>query len=796
MTERDLELKCLQKAAFKVKCRYVCGWKTATVIFLALLLALGPVSFAVQAADNVAATRFGGALWKLKKPDENAVFVTEQKPPLEMEEQAYKQLQHEAVVLLKNENGALPLQQTVDCLAANAPGTERAEKLRSALIQEGFAVGKGTVIALIDWAEQALLQELSQKKAAGEIEKIVLLWDTDKPVQPDVWKDCDADAVLWTGGGDIEGITAILVGAAPSGALPNTGAYGEYPAPTGSVYTGYKYYETRYEDYVMGAEKAGNFVYREQVAYPFGFGLSYTTFAYSDLQVAYDVQTDNFAVTVTVTNAGSVVGREVVQIYAQAPYTDYDRENGVEKPAVKLVGFGKTGLLSAGESIALTVQVARQELASYDAKGAGTYILDAGDYYLTVAGDSHGAVNNILAAKGYTVESTEGRMDANGDAALTYKWTESSFDDQSYRGAAANRFDGGVGGVSRKDWEGTLSQAPAASEQTDAQYVPGDYATVPMPTLRAKNGLKLYNMKGLAFDDPLWQTLLDQLTFDEMAKLIGDGYRWTAPVASVQAPGACVGDLHMPVGEAFLSAAFSPELMYAIGWWAGEDAVAKGETALRCFGSSFEDSYLAGMLRAQQAKGIAANGVNVLLQGNTGSWYTEQAAREQYLRAFQDVAQLLPATGVAMSGGAKGMTEVLRQEWGVKGMIIAADAPAADGLLAGITVFDGQKCDVQKELAAYENDPVVVSAMRQACHYNLYGLVNSAAMNGIGEDTVVKPRALYVVTLLRVLMGLCAGAAVAFGILWYRGTAKWKQTEVYLEYQNAKNPPREEETEE
>ena len=106
-----------------------------------------------------------------------------------------------------------------------------------------------------------------------------------------------------------------------------------------------------------------------------------------------------------------------------------------------------------------------------------------------------------------------------------------------------------------------------------------------------------------------------------------------------------------------------------------------------------------------------------------------------------------------------------------------------------------EKGYAQKELAAYENDPVIVSAMRQACHYNLYALANSAAMNGIGENTVVKPQLLYVVTLLRVLMGLCSAAAVVFGILWHRGKAKWQQTEAYLDYQAVKNPPQEEETE-
>lgn len=753
----------------KTKWRYVGLWKTATVIFLVLLVALGPVSFAVQAKDNALAN---GPLWKLKNPDENAAFQSEQKPPLITEQQAYAQLQHEAIVLLKNINDALPLQQTVDCRAAGADSAERESKLRSALIQKGLAAGNGTVIALLTQPEQVFLQELSQKKAAGQIEKIVLLWDTDEPVQPDVWKDCDADAILWTGGVDISDVAEILTGAAPSGALPYTGAYSAHPTQAYGFYTGYKYYETRYEDFTMGVEKAGNFVYSDAVAYPFGYGLSYTSFTYSDLQVTYDAKTDAFAVTVTVTNAGDTAGRETLQIYAQSPYTQYDREKGVEKSAVQLVGFAKTEPLSAGESVTLTVQVEKRELASYDAKGAGTYIMDAGDYYLTVATDSHNAVNNILAAKGYTVESTEGRMDADGDAGLTYKWSQSNFDDQSYRDTTKIWFPATDGLVSRQDWEGTLAQNPHIQDAVGNAYSPGDYPTVEMPTLGAKNGLKLYDMKGLAFDDPAWQTLLDQLTFDEMAKLIGDAYRQTAPVASVQAPGAFVGDLELSVGEEFLSAAFNGELMYAIGYWAGTNALSKGETVLRCFDSSFEDGFLVGKLRARQAQGIYANGVNVVMQGNnTSRWYAEQAAREQYFRGFQYTAQLLPTAGSAL-----GLTEILRQEWGGKGMAISAGIPTDSGLLIeGITIFDGENTTVQKDLSAYENDPVIVSAMRQACHYNLYALANSAAMNGIGANTVVKPRALPVVTLLRALMVLCAVAAIVCGVLWYRGKRKWQQ---------------------
>ena len=142
------------------------------------------------------------------------------------------------------------------------------------------------------------------------------------------------------------------------------------------------------------------------MAYPFGYGMSYTNFDISDMNVSYNAADDTYTVTVKVTNTGDMAGKKTVQVYVQSPYTDYDKENGVEKSAVSLVGFGKTGMIEPGASETLSMTVNKRDIASYDTYGAGTYILDAGDYYFTAATDAHNAVNNILAAKGYTVEST------------------------------------------------------------------------------------------------------------------------------------------------------------------------------------------------------------------------------------------------------------------------------------------------------------------------------------------------------------------------------------------------------
>src|SRR5699024_9651417 len=164
------------------------------------------------------------------------------------------------------------------------------------------------------------------------------------------------------------------------------------------IYVGYKYYETRYEDVVLDQGNAGDYVYEDEVVYPFGYGLSYTDFEWSDY--TGDWNDDEATVEVEVTNTGDVAGKEVVQVYAQSPYTDYDRENAVEKSSVTLVGYAKTQELQPGESEVVTVTFDEEQLKSYDAENAGTYILSAGDYYITAALNSNEAINNILTAKG------------------------------------------------------------------------------------------------------------------------------------------------------------------------------------------------------------------------------------------------------------------------------------------------------------------------------------------------------------------------------------------------------------
>ena len=556
----------------------------------------------------------------------------------------------------------------------------------------------------LDENEKEMMENVKAMKDAGTIKKIIVLINSANPLQVDFLKDNEygVDACLWIGDVGISGIDAvaeILAGnVVPSGSLVDTYCYDNYSSPAMAnfvpttyegykegmipanastymiyqegIYVGYKYYETRYEDYVMGTGNAGDYVYEDVVAFPFGYGLSYTDFKYSDMKVKYNKSTDQFEVTLKVTNTGKEYsGKETVQIYVQSPYTAYDVENGVEKASVALCGFGKTGIIAPGKSENITVYVDKRDLASYDTYGAGTYILDAGDYFLIAATDAHDAVNNVLAAKGYTSANTKGRMDGKGNADLVHKWTNDKFDATTYAtslngteitnqlsNADINLYDGvqeEITYLSRNDWTGTwpteilkitLTEKLIAALQ-DVQYNAADYEAVEMPTLGADNGLKLVDMIGKDFDDPAWQDLLDQMTFEEMVSLIGDSFHWTMPVESVQAP--ATRDENGPQGltaslfsggvsleataftsEDVMAATFNTDIMTEIGRVMGNNCLEAGIACLygpgnnthrtpyggRNFEYYSEDAFLAGEMSKYQVAAMADGGVFVVMK--------------------------------------------------------------------------------------------------------------------------------------------------------------------------------------
>lgn len=762
---------------------------------------------------------------------------------------------------------------------------------------------QGTNYLALDENEKEMMSNVAAMKADGTVDKVIVLINSANPLQVDFLKDnaYDIDACLWIGDVGISGINAvteILAGNVnPSGSLVDTYCYDNYSAPAMAnftpttykgyeegiipenastymiyqegIYVGYKYYETRYEDYVMGTGNAGDYAYHEDVAFPFGYGKSYTDFAYSDMAVNYNASTDQFEVSVKVTNTGDTYsGKETVQVYSQSPYTAYDVKNGVEKPSAALCGFAKTEILAPGEAQTITVFVDKRDLASYDAYGAGTYILDDGDYYLTVATDAHNAVNNTLAAKGYTVENTQGRMDADGNAELAYKWNNPSFDAETYAVSAngtkivnqlsdsdINLYEGNdetVKYLTRNDWTATFPETIAELALTeemigdlqDIQYDPADYETVEMPVMGAKNDLKLYDMIGLDYDDASWDDLLDQLTFDEMVSLIGDAFHWTMPVQSIEAPGT--RDENGPQGltasllasdatqldataftsEDVMAATFNVSLMSEIGKVIGNNCL---EADIACLygpgnnihrtpygGRNFEyyseDGFLSGKMSAYEVAAIQDKGVHVVMKHfalndseqdriGLGVWLSEQAAREIYLKAFQAPVEEGNGNGVMIaytrwgciwSGANKGLvTGILREEWGQDGMnitdnVLTTYVNGVDGILAGVSIYDAMMPYVTNLLPKYKNDPVIVAAMRESCHRNLYAIANSAGMNGVGADTTIKMTQPKIITIVKVLAVIFSILFVVSLVLWILKKRNFKKSEEYTSYMSYK----------
>ena len=597
--------------------------------------------------------------------------------------------------------------------------------------------------------ELSVLEGLKELKDDGKIRSITMIINSANPMSVGFLNDeaYGVDAALWVGSVGQTGIYAVgdvISGKTnPSGSLPDTwwvdnqlnpvqnnfGSYtyadansfdlgtnankfNQYVVYQEGIYLGYKYTETRYEDVVMGTPNAGDFNYNSIVGYPFGFGLSYTSFSFSDMQVEKtgEGQQTSYDVSVKVTNTGAVAGKKTVQVYAQKPYTEYDKQNGIEKAAVELAGYGKTAILQPGESEVVKVNVPEYFLTSYDATGTGVDILEEGHYYLTVADDSHAAANNILAAKGMT---TENGMTAAGDASLTYGM-DYTFDAETYAtsygtgsevkslfaDADVNRYEGsGDNSViyySRSNWAGTVTSGPvqltmtaqiAADAKLDDSDLP-DATGIEFPTMGESANLQLVNMMDYDYDDPQWDIFMDQLTYEQMAKLCANGLRMTINIDAIGKPltvdhnGPSGVTQKYSVGEngyavqtndpqkdikgtcypcnGIIAATFNDELIREVGELIGEDAMWAGYAGLygtglnihrspyagRVFEYYSEDGTLTGLVDTAETLGIQSKGVYVYNKhfvlndqennrAGIGTWCNEQALREIYLRAFE-----------------------------------------------------------------------------------------------------------------------------------------------------------------
>ena len=539
------------------------------------------------------------------------------------------------------------------------------------------------------------------------------------------------------------------------------------------IYVGYKYYET--------AAQEGAIDYDKTVQYPFGYGLSYTEFEQKMGEL--EEKDGQISVDVEVTNTGDVAGKDVVEVYYKPPYTN----GGIEKSSANLIEFAKTDLLQPGESQTVTVTFSIEDMASYDENNAKAYVLEKGDYAISINSDSH----TVLDQKTYTA-----------DKDVVYKGENKRASDDT---AATNVFEDAKGDVtylSRADHFANYEEATAApaSAELGEPYVSEyhlnsnfDKTTYlndedVMPTTGADNGLTLADMRDADYDDPRWEKLLDQLTVDEMANMIAMAGYQTAAMDSVgkvatldfDGPAAInnnftgVGSIGFPI-EVVVASTWNKELaqawgecmgkisqeMGAEGWYAPGMNTHRTAFGARNYEYFSEDGVLAGNMGAKAVEGARKYGVYsyikhfALYEGNAkmvSVWSNEQAIREIYLKPFEISVKQGGANAVMVSWSFLGdkwtgessnlMNTVLRDEWGFRGMALTdffrnnghgfmnADAALANGVDAMLSTFNGEENNV-----ANPEHPTSVLQMRNACKNVMYTVVSSWAYDGEHEET-------------------------------------------------------------
>lgn len=651
----------------------------------------------------------------------------------------------------------------------------------------------GDALALSD-NEKSVLEGMKALKDAGTLDSIIVLMNSASPLMCDFIENeaYGIDACMWVGAIGTYGANAIgrlLVGDVnPSGRTADTfwahskynPVYYNYGAIEYAnsdilkgyqttlnneyddkyylvyqegIYNGYKYTETRYEDYVTGRAKTGDYDYEKVVTYPFGYGLSYSEFEYSDMQVTENDDA-TYTVTVNVTNTSDTDGKEVVQVYLQKPYTAKDIENGVEKAAVELIGFTKVEV-PAKTTVPATITVREKYFAAYDANVEKTYVIGSDNaddkYLLTVAKDSHDAVNNLLKYKadnGVAVDTDKMAFnDHRGQGDKNLVWSKYfAYDNKTYssndfienentvppayEGAEVNygvdditnQFDdvdfkkAGIFSqdemqqvyITRSDWEGTYGKKialTATQALADAQVcAPAPQDDIPYPTYgevgffdegEAFDEIKLIYLKGKDYNDPLWETLLNRMTWDETCYLLQEGLRFTNAVESIVAPSSSQqngglgpvlsrADGGLPSQSGFrgfaetrdpenmgrkpatfvcngiVAATYNVEFMRKLGEQAGEEGIWAGYNGIyglgvnihrgaycgRTFEYYSEDGFLTGMAAGNEAAGSHKLGMFVLMKhailndqethrAGVNTWANEQSIREIYGRAIE-----------------------------------------------------------------------------------------------------------------------------------------------------------------
>lgn len=534
------------------------------------------------------------------------------------------------------------------------------------------------------------------------------------------------------------------------------------------IYVGYRYYET--------AADEGLIDYDSVVQYPFGYGLSYTSFDEKMGSVAYDTESGTISFDVTVTNTGDVAGKDVVEVYYNPPYTN----GGIEKASANLVSFEKTKELEPGESETVSIEFDDDDMASYDYRNAKSYVLESGDYRISVRTDSH----SIVDEKTVNVAST-----------ITYNSEDNTHNDDAI--VATNVFDdanGGLNYLSRADHFANAKEALAgpvnysmSDKDKSTFYNVGNYDPTKfdndsddMPTTGAKNGLRLVDLRGVDYNDAKWDRLLDQLTFDDMDNLIANaGYQNAAiksigkvRLSDVDGPAALkdnftgVSSIGLP-SNIVLACSWNKDLareygetigdmaheMQVSGWYAPSVNLHRSPFAGRNFEYFSEDPTLSGDLSGEQVLGAADRGVYAFIKhfalneqetqrnGQLCTWANEQSIRELYLKPFETVikadgdAQAVMGSfnyiGNTYSSAHTGLNQtVLRGEWGFRGFVETDyfsgsnySYQTADQAIRGGA--DAMLATTETTNHIIDHSATSVKAMRAATHNILYTAVNS-----------------------------------------------------------------------
>ena len=534
-----------------------------------------------------------------------------------------------------------------------------------------------------------------------------------------------------------------------------------------SIYVGYRFYET--------AAAEGVIDYATTVQYPFGYGLSYTSFSQTMSDLTVDGE-GNISLDVTVTNTGSVAGKDVVEVYYNPPYTN----GGIEKSTANLIAFDKTEMLEPGASETITITFKAEDMASYDADVNKAYVLEAGDYIISINSDSH----TVIDSRTYNVPSTivygEGNARSTDATVVT------------------NQFDfadGGVTYLSRADGFANYAEAtaaPASYEMSDelkasfinnGNYDPNEYnnADDVMPTTGASNGLQLVDMRGVDYDDAQWDTFLDQLTINDMDTLIALGGYQTAAVPSIgkvqtydcDGPASInnnftgVGSVGFP-SAVMIASTWNPDLasefgrsigkmadeMNTTGWYAPAMNNHRSAFAGRNFEYYSEDGVLSGKMAAKAIQGAEEFGVYAYMKhfalndqeanrcDMLCTWADEQSIREIYLKPFEISVKEGGCDAVMSSFNYIGhkwagacdelLNKVLRDEWGFVGMVLTDYFGVygymdADQAIRNGTDFCLVNYDTATNHVTDTTSATGVQAMRQASKNILYTVVNSRA---------------------------------------------------------------------